>query len=131
MRPNRTCILSLSWIDLEPRWLVIPPNNNGEFYIHLDIPENKKCLDQHWETWVTFKGGKQDEGFINQECAVRVYIDTPKQATISDNHDQDSLSIAIGDQIKVPLLDIALATIIVMTLLIIGTLVIKKKKSQL
>lgn len=131
MRPNRTCILSLSWIDLEPKWLAIPPNNDGEFYIYLDIPDNKECLDQHWETWVTFKEGEQNRngGFFNQECAVRVYINTPEQVTIGNNQGQDFLSITIGDQIKVPLLDIALAAVIATILLIIVTLVIKKKKS--
>ena len=46
----------------------------------MSIPETKENLNQHWETWITFKEGKSNEsgGFINQEFAVRVYINTPE-----------------------------------------------------
>ena len=55
LRPNRTLIPDLSWVDVEPKWMVIPPSGIARFYILLDIPENKELLDQQWETWVTFQ----------------------------------------------------------------------------
>ena len=69
LRPNKTFIPDLSWINVDPNWIRISPNEIGEFYIHLNIPETKENLNQHWETWITFKEGKSNEsgGFINQE----------------------------------------------------------------
>ena len=80
LRPNKTFIPDLSWINVDPNLIRISPNEIGEFYIHLNIPETKENLNQHLETWITFKEGKSNEsgGFINQEFAVRVYIDTPE-----------------------------------------------------
>lgn len=128
MRPNKTFIPSLPWIDVNPRWCVVPPHDSKDFYIYLDVPNSDEYTGQNWETWVTFK--QESSGSIfNQEYTVRVYIDTPREVVISNNQDHDSLSIAIGDQIKVPLLDIVLAAVIATILLIIVTLVIKKKKS--
>jgi len=116
IRPNRTCIPSLSWVDVEPKWFVIPAYSAGDFYIYLDIPENEELLDKHWETWVTFKAGKLG-GFFNLEQAIRVYIDTPGEAAINNNQDQ------------IPLSDIVIVAVVAISLLILGTLVYKKKKS--
>jgi len=76
IRQNRTIIPNLSWIDLEPKWETIQPYGSVEFFIHLNIPEDKNYLDQHWEIWITFK--EEETGFIKFEHAVRFYIDTPK-----------------------------------------------------
>jgi hypothetical protein len=46
----------------------------------------------------------------------------------NDNQGSDSLSIATGDQINIPLIDFIIAAVIA-TLIIIGFLVIRKKKS--
>ena len=80
LRPNKTIIPDLSWINVTPKWIKISPNEIGEFYIYFDIPKTKENLNQHWETWITFKKGEgnEDVSQINQEFAVRVYIDTPE-----------------------------------------------------
>ncbi len=86
LRPNRTFIPDLSWVDVEPKWMVIPPSGSAKFYIQLDIPENKEQLDQHWETWVTFQLDDNNAGgdIFQREYAIRVYIDTPLEA--ADNN---------------------------------------------
>jgi hypothetical protein len=83
-------------------------------------------LNQHWETWITFKREKKQ--FINIENAVRLYINTPIELINNDDQGSDSLSIATGDQINIPLIDFIIVAVIV-TLIIIGFLVIRKKKS--
>ena len=83
IRPNRTFIPDLSWIDVKPKNSLIPPNGAGEFFIYLNIPENIETLDKHWETWITFK--QESSGSIfNQEHAVRIYMDTPKEIAINN-----------------------------------------------
>lgn len=131
IRPNRMRIPNLSWINVEPKWIVIPPKSIGIFYIHLFIPENNDTLNPHWETWVTFKGGKQEytEGFFHQEYAVRVYIDTPEKLASSDNPDNDVLSISTKDQLNITLLDVTVAAIIAIVLLFIGNKVLNRKKA--
>lgn len=126
MRPNKTLIPDLSWINVKPQWQIISPNSSTAFYIYLDIPENEENLDQHWETWITFKREKKQ--FINIENAVRLYINTPIELINNDNQGSDSLSIATGDQINIPLIDFIIAAVIA-TLIIIGFLLIRKKKS--
>jgi len=116
MRPNKTCIPSLSWIDANPEWCNVLPDDSVAFYIYLDVPENEEHLEQHWETWVTFKQ-ELTGGIFDQEHAVRVYIDTPIEATIKNNQDQPPLSDAV------------IVAVVVISLLIFGTLVYKKKKS--
>jgi hypothetical protein len=128
IRPNKTLIPDFSWIDLKPQWQIISANSNAIFYIFLNIPENEENLNHNWETWVTFKQEKKQ--FINIENAVRLYIDTPSEMTTSNNQDSDSLSIRIGDQIKIPLFDIVIVAVIIL-LLVIGILFIKKKKSKI
>lgn len=73
---NRTAIPDLSWIYLEPRFYDVAPGNSTQFYIYLNIPENEENLNQSWEVWAVFQLGSN--GFANQEYAVRVFIDTPK-----------------------------------------------------
>lgn len=87
LRPNRTFIPDLSWIDVEPKWMVVPPSGTAKFYILLDIPENKELLDQHWETWVTFQFDDNNVGgdIFEREYAIRVYIDTPLEAANNNN----------------------------------------------
>lgn len=130
MRPNRTYMPDLSWIDLKPRWNIIPPHNSANFYIYLSIPESSEYLNQHWETWITFKQGTQKSGggLFNQEYAIRTYIDTPKKVEISNNQNNDLFSIKIGDQIKIPASDIIILAAIATTLAIVY-IVIRNKKS--
>ena len=126
MRLNKTFIPDLSWIDVKPQWQIIPQGSSAAFYIYLDIPENEENLNQHWETWITFKREKKQ--FFNIENAVRLYIDTPTELIINDDQGSDSLSIVTGDQTKVPLIDFIIVSVIVI-LIISGFLVIRKKKS--
>ncbi len=115
MRPNRTYISNLSWIDLKPRWSIIPPHKSADFYIYLSMPESDEYLSQHWETWITFKQGTQESGggLFNQEYAIRTYIDTPKK----------------GDQIKISASDIIILVAIAITLAIVY-IAIRNKKSR-
>jgi len=129
IRPNRTCMPNLSWIDVEPKWAVLPSKGSEAFYICLDVPENDELRDQHWEVWVTFKTGKQTgkQGTINIEQAIRVCIDTPGKIIDTDDQDHDTFSIMIGDQLKIPLFDIALAAGIVIASLLIGTVLYRSR----
>jgi len=128
IRPNKTLIPDFSWIDLKPQWQIISANSNAIFDIFLNIPENEENLNHNWETWVTFK--QEEKQFINIENAVRLYIDTPSEMTTSNDQDSDSLSIRIGDQIKIPLFNIGIVAVIIL-LLVICILFIKKKKSKI
>lgn len=129
MRPNRTYMPNLSWVDLNPRWCIISPWKYANFYIYLFMPGSKDYLNQHWETWVTFKHGKDSEvGMFNQEYAVRVYIDTPKNLVI-DNNNHDLFSIKIGDQMEIPVLYIIIAAAIATTITVFYVLIHRKKKS--
>jgi len=125
LRPNRTYMPNLSWIDVEPKWAVIPSKGSEAFYIYLDAPENDELRDQHWETWVTFRTGKQ--GSFNFEQAIRVYIDTPGKITDADDQGHDTVSVMIDDQLKVPLVDIAIAAGIVIALLLMGTVLYRSR----
>ena len=90
IRENKTLIPSLSWISIEPRWKIIPPNSSSDFYIYLDIPQDKNNYNKHWETWLVFKQEKIQ--FFNWEHAVRLYIDTPEDYPNNDNKDNDLFS---------------------------------------
>ena len=116
MRPNKTCIPDLSWVDIEPKWRIAQPGDTVSFYIHLDILESEEYLSQHWETWPTFKQNKS-QGVFGFEHAVRMYIDTPGEVAINNNQDQFSPS------------DIVIVAVVAISLLILGALVYKKKKS--
>ena len=122
IRPNRTFMPDLSWIDVKPKNSLIPPNGAGEFFIYLNIPENIETRDEHWETWITFKGEEQQfgEGVFNFEYAIRVYIDTPKKPAISIN-------ITHSDNSDYNLYFV-LVTAIALTFLMAGTWYYKKKK---
>jgi hypothetical protein len=115
LRPNKTCMPNLSWIDVKPQWQILSLNGTAEFYIYLNIPENDEHLDQHWETWITFK--EEPHEFINIESAVRIYIDTPEGVPICNNNKE------------MPLFYVVLLIVIVIALLIISILIVKKKKS--
>ena len=125
MRSNKTSIPDLSWIDVKPQWQIVTPHSSVKFYIYLGIPQVKENLDQHWETWITFK--TLEKQFINIENAVRLYIDTPAEKTTNNNQDSDSVSISIEDQIELPLFDFVFVAIIII-LFIISILIIKNKK---
>jgi hypothetical protein len=130
MRPNRTYMPDLSWIDLKPRWNIIPPHSSANFYIYLSIPESSEYLNRHWETWITFKQGTQESGggMFNQEYAIRTYIDTPQKVEISNNPNNDLFSITIGDKIKISVSDIIILAAISTTLAIVY-IAIRNKKS--
>ena len=128
MRPNKTFIPSLSYINLNPKWYIIPPRDSISFYIYLDIPESEEHLKQHWETWVTFKEEYQ-ESIFNQEHAVRVYIDTPIKVTNSNNYSQNDSSMSRKDYVNVTLLVIVISIGFAIILLALVGLTFKKKKS--
>ncbi len=125
LRPHRTFIPDLSWVDLEPKWLVIPPASAGMFYIYLGIPKKEELLDQHWETWVTFQldEHKTDGGVFEYEYAIRVYIDTPYKTAINNLPNTNPNS----NYYNIYYIFIA-ATVI--TLLILGALFYKKKVNK-
>jgi len=130
IRPSRTNISDLSWIDVEPKWIIIPSKEKGEFYIYLNIPNVDENLGQHWETWVTFKKGERTGSFINKEYAIRVYIDTPEKNTDNDQ-DNGVLSISINDQIKIPLQDVAIVLIAIASITTLTAFFLKKKKTKI
>ena len=90
IRPNRTCIPNISWIDVQPIWKNIPGNSNASFYIYLTIPDEQENYNQSWESWITFKLGQQ--GFAAYESAVRLYIDTPPYTNSNPNNQTDNSS---------------------------------------
>lgn len=126
IRPDKTPIPDLSWIDIEPQLQIISPQSSATFYIHLNIPESKEYLNQHWETWITFKQEKKQ--FINIEAAIRLYINTPMELITNNDQNSDALSISSGDQNKLTFFDIAIAAVIILILLTISILFVKKKK---
>ena len=124
IRPNKTTVPDLSWIDVKPKWKILPPNTNSAFSIYLDIPEQKENLNQNWEVWITFR--EQGNQFINIENAVRVYIDTPTDESAIKN---DSADDQTQNQVDTNMIIIGIIIIIVFLLLITLFLKIKKKKS--
>ena len=125
MRPDKTTIPDLSWINVEPQWQIIPPDESATFYIYLDIPEDKEYFNQNWESWITFKREKQE--FINIEVAVRLYIDTPLELITDNDQDSGATSISIGEQIMLPFFYV-LVVIVLLLVLFIGMKYVKKKK---
>lgn len=87
MRPNRSCIPNISWIDIQPIWKNIPGNSNASFFIYLQIPDEEDNYNQTWESWITFRLGQQ--GFANYESAVRLYIDTPLYSNTNNTEPPD------------------------------------------
>lgn len=92
LRPNRTFIENLSWIQVTPSWQIVDSYAIASFSISLIIPQRSDLFNQHWETWVTFTPHKEHgNGIFSQEYAVRVYIDTPvssDQSSIPDSNAQ-------------------------------------------
>ena len=127
IRPNKTTIPNLSWIDVEPKWQIIQAYSYANFYIHLSIPEQEDLLGQHWETWVTFKFDNLNSGsIIGQEYAVRTYIDTPA-GTPTDNTSNQGSNENKETENSQPLL-IVVAIAVAALLFIIILIVIKKSK---
>ena len=126
IRPNRTLIPELSWIDIKPQWQIIHPKSSKRFFIYQNIPDKEKNLNKKWEIWIVFK--QVDKQFINYENVVRLLIDTPEMLK-NNNHDQDFLSISFKDRNKIPLSDF-LIIISVIILVFISFYVLKKKKSK-
>lgn len=117
MRPNKTFIINLSWIHLNPKWCIIPPYGSILFYIYLDVPEKEEYLKQYWETWITFKEENQD-GIFNQEYSVRTYIETPRN--VIKNNIKNESTIIKKDYIKILLICIVIIVIIIMILTLSG-----------
>ena len=126
IRPNRTLIPKLTWINVKPKFQIIPPKGSAKFDIYLDIPNKEENLKQHWETWIVFK--EDENKFINFESTVRLLIDTPLKLQNNDQN-QDILSIKIGDDIMIPLSDILLISLIII-FVFISIIIIKNKKSK-
>lgn len=126
IRPNRTLIPKLTWVDVKPKFQIIPPKGSAKFDIYLGIPNKEENLKKQWETWIVFK--EEENKFINIESTVRLLIDTPSKLQ-NNNQNQDFLSIKIGDDIKIPLSDILLISSIII-LVILSLLIIKRKKQN-
>jgi hypothetical protein len=119
MRANKTTIPDLNWIDLEPKWQIIPANSYAIFYIHLNIPEIFENFDKSWESWITFKS--ETTGFINIEHAVRFYIDTPVNTCILEDKTQSNGSIE-----NILIIAVVAFLIIMFIILILKFFIIKK-----
>jgi hypothetical protein len=89
IRENKTLIPSLSWVNIEPEWKIIPPNGSHIFYIYLEIPQENKNLNKYWEVWPVFK--QEETELFNWEHAIRLYIDTPR-ALPETNEDENLFS---------------------------------------
>lgn len=126
IRPNRTTIPDLSWIDLEPKWRVIPPGETGEFFIYLNIPKTKDTINKKWESWITFKA--VDKEFFNIEYAIRLLINTPTDNSGIVDEDDDFFSIKLGDQLAIPLSSVLIVIVIVGVIFILSIILSKKKK---
>jgi len=110
MRPNKTVIPNLTWIDLNPKWMILPQNNYSDFFIYLSIPKSDEFLNKSWETWVTFKFENLGSGeFFNQEFAVRLYIDTPK--AVYDASNQTNIKPNSNQIAEVVIISIGIITI--------------------
>ncbi len=82
MRPNKTLINNISWISIEPSYIVIPPNSQVQFFIATHIPNESKnqTYDQHWETRAAFQidtVSTNQSAMVKEGYLVRVYVDTP------------------------------------------------------
>ncbi len=111
MRANKTTMPNLSWIDVEPSWIVLQPHRSARFSIFTDIPDRTDLYDQHWEVWVTFKSGKQ--GMFAFEHAVRVYIDTPAES------EPDGTLPGATDTVIVPVAFVALVAGILIGIVVV------------
>jgi hypothetical protein len=125
IRPNRSLIPNLDWVDLNPKYHLIKANGNAKFDIFLNIPEIEENSKKQWETWIVFK--EEENKFINYEATVRLLIDTP--IIINAKTNNDFLSINIGDKIKIPVLD-AIIFIIIIILISFCLYFIKNKRQK-
>ena len=118
MRPNKTYMPDLSWITVKPKWQIVPPKTSRNFYIYLNIPSNEDNLNKSWETWITFNGGEQEsgEGIFNFEYAIRTYIDTPINIKTEENKQ------------NIQPTPIFILTITILTIILVGILLHKKKR---
>lgn len=122
MRTNRTTIPNLFWIDAEPKWCIITPHKSKAFYIYLYVPKLEENVQQHWETWITFKQ-ESSEGIFNQEYAVRVYVDTPTE--IAFNNQSQGLPMS-----HITTLSIAIIVIIGIGACFVIVRIIRTKKKK-
>ncbi len=94
LRPGRTFIENLSWIQVTPSWQIVDSYALASFSISLIVPQRSDLFNQRWESWVTFTPHREHgNGIFSQEYAVRVYIDTPvssEQLRIPDSNTQGS-----------------------------------------
>jgi len=120
MRPNKTQMPNLSWICLEPKWQIIPENSSKDFYIYLQIPDSDDNYNQSWEVWATFKS--DTGGLIQQEYAIRIYIDTPTKST---DEKQDQTSNENDNLYQLPIIIFLIALFSIIAISIIN---LKKKK---
>ena len=127
IRPNRTKIPNLSWIDVQPKWQIIPPGVHANFYIYTNVPKNEETISKNWETWITFKMGGQEHsaGPFNREYAVRVYIDTPE----SIENENALPGVSTEDQV-VPSIHTAILIFIICIILLLLLVVLLNFKSK-
>lgn len=127
IRPNKTRILNLSWIKVTPNYRNIPPNEKTTFFIYLKIPYDPSIKNKHWETWLTFKQGKQKQNtdFINYENAVRIYTDIPD---ITEYYNRFNLTQENNDLKATTTSDNIINTSIIIIFIIIATALYSTKK---
>jgi hypothetical protein len=125
IRPNRTLIPNLNWIEIKPASKIIPPGGIERFDIFLDIPNKEENLKKQWETWIVFKDSELK--FINFEATVRFLIDSPIHFNYNNNN--EFLSIKIGENISIPVVDFIII-IMIMILVSIGLYMVKKRKTK-
>lgn len=131
IRPNKTFIPSLNWIDVNPKYIILSPGETSDFYIYLNIPEKKENLNQNWEVWVTFKKGYQDQApsMFQQEIAIRTYIDTP--STYSEINLNDGLYATTGSETNMlTTVELGISIILILSILIMALFIYNRRKKE-
>jgi hypothetical protein len=112
IRENKTLVPNLSWIKIEPKWKIIPPNGSSIFYIFLDIPNLKENYNKHWESWPVFK--QEESQFFNWEHAIRLYIDTTETYQNNEKKDKNLFSIIVENNIMIFLVIVVFISIVLL-----------------
>lgn len=101
MRPNKTLIYNISWVSIEPSYIIIPSGSQAQFYVTVCIPDEYKnqTLDRNWETRAALQidaVSTNQSTLIKEGYLVRVYIDTPPTPTPSEDESFFSTFILVS-----------------------------------
>lgn len=85
LKKNYTFIPDLSWVEITPDLLYIPPHESAFFEILINIPDEEKPLhyNERWEVWAVVSEVKNEAlpGTIDTatKLAIRFFIHTPPE----------------------------------------------------